>query len=494
MGMPNWWDERRLGLFVQASLAAVPAWAPIGMRADGYRTHLGDTDPGAGQTTQPLVEVLAHHRDRWGHIERYDDFVPLLRFNDFDAEAWARLAVDAGAGYAAVVARDQDGWVWWDAPTTTRTMVTNGPHRNVIADFASACERNGLSMGAYYAATGVGDTGGDPSLALHDVVDLVDRFGIEFLRFDAQGTGGPSDQMLAQILAAQPDLVVDIDAARSPVTANERAATVRTHAGRTPPDIVEEPWELRRDLGTGLGHNRAERAEHLLSAHDIVALLTEVVAKGGHLLLSVGATADGAIPDAQAAPLRTAGEWIRRHRRLIDAGRPWTSWGDDDTRFIEVDGVLHAVDVTGRGHFAGLTSQRYRVDSVDVEGSPIPFRQDDEGLHLDLHRLILSTDHDPERIDISVYRLALSEPERPAGLFDTSPRQPIELGALLRNAATGDIVQLGDGTYLGPVAIPPGVTIRGLGGSRTVLDPGQEPVSIGANARLEHLRVSRSDR
>ena len=117
MDAPTWWSEQRFGLVVQNSIAAVPAWAPIGRDADRYRQYLGEDD------SDGLVEVLAHHRDRWGHVDRFDDFVDLLTFEHFDAYEWAALAVEAGMTHVEVQARDHDGWCWWDAPGTDRTTV-----------------------------------------------------------------------------------------------------------------------------------------------------------------------------------------------------------------------------------------------------------------------------------------------------------------------------------------------------------------------------------
>jgi alpha-L-fucosidase len=85
----------------------------------------------------------------------------------------------------------------------------------------------------------------------------------------------------------------------------------------------------------------------------------------------------------------------------------------------------------------------------------------------------------------------LAPVEQPVELFAPQPRQPIELGPLLRDASPGDIVQLGDGTYLGPITVPAGVIVRGLGAGRTTIDGGgTTAVVLQRNARLEHLRAA----
>ena len=145
MNAPTRWSEQRFGLVVQNSVAAVPAWAPIGYDAHRYRQYLGEDG------SDGLVEVLAHHRDRWGHVDRFDDFVDLLTFEHFDADEWAALAVDAGMTHVEVQARDHDGWCWWDAPGTDRTTVARGPRRDVVAELASACDDRDLRFTARYS-------------------------------------------------------------------------------------------------------------------------------------------------------------------------------------------------------------------------------------------------------------------------------------------------------------------------------------------------------
>jgi alpha-L-fucosidase len=507
MGMPRWWGERRFGLFVHSNLATVPAWAPIGEYSDWYRSHLGEDVADVLLHPRPMVEVLAHHRDRWGHIERFDDFLPLLTYDSFDAEEWARLAVDAGAGYTVLVTKHHDGWSWWDAPNTDRTMVRGGPHRNVVAEYAAACERNGIVFGTYYSLLDWGDPrypGADyVSEVLHPhVVDLVERYGSAVLWGDGHWGHGPerwrTRELLARVWAIDPAVVVNDRWWAEPGDVPDGSPPpVRTFEYEAPAGIVEGPWELCRGIGASFCHNRAERAEHHLTAFDIVALLTEVVSKGGNLLLNVGPDATGAIPELQADPLRAAGAWIRRHEAMLAAAQPWTTWGDAQVRYLDLDGALHAVDLTGRGRFAALPADRCRVESVELVGaldgaatSP-RFHQDDTGLLVDVGRSLPERRDRPGRLqDIRVYRIGQRAHERPVELFPPSPRTPIELGPLMRGVTAGDIVQLGDGTYTGPVTVPTGVVVRGLGAQRTVIDGGSATaVVLERGARLEHLAV-----
>jgi len=458
-----------------------------------------------------MVEVLAHHRDRWGHINTFADFLPLLTFDQFDAENWARLAVDAGMGYTVFVAKHHDGWCWWDAPNTRRTMVRGGPYRNVMADYAAACERNDIVFGTHYSLLDWGDPRSSTAEYFEEVIrpqvtDLVERYGSDMMWADGNpgplSVGSRTAELIAHMRRFNPELVVN-DRWGSLGDGDQLGADlVRTFEYSMPPDIVEGPWELRRGLGTGFGYNRTEREEHHLSGHDIISLLTEVIAKGGNLLLGVGPNLHGSISDLQSNPLRDAGQWIKENQSLVSGSRPWTQWGDEHVRYFTVEGVLHAVDLTGRGHFSALNKARCRVDDMrqlgnrDTSGrdtdSVLIFQQDDDGLHIDRPR------YDGDRfngrksvLDVAVYRIETSEPERPIELFSPTQRESIPLEPLLRDLSPGEILQLGDGTYLGPISVPPGVIVRGLGTGRTVITGGESTaVQLHRNARLEHVSVS----
>jgi alpha-L-fucosidase len=486
MGTRRWWEQRRFGLLVQANLATVPAWAPVGQDAAWYRAHTDSATPDVLLHPSPLVETLAHHRDRWAHVERYDDFLPFLSFDQFDADEWATLALAAGMSYTVMVAKHHDGMCWWDAPNTDRTVVHDGPARNVLGEFATACERADLAFGTYYSLLDWGDSR-YPSCSYVDdvvhpqVVDLVERYGSRILWGDGHwGAGGDhwrSDELIARVEAIDPAIVV-----------NDRwwASNdgVRSFDDQLPDDILDEPWELRRGLGPSFGFNRAEGDEHLMTPAAIVGLLTEVIAKGGHLLLSVGPDATGRIPSLHADRLREVGRWTQRHRSIVDRAEPWETWGDAGSRYVVVDGELLAIDIDGSGRFDALGRATGTVGTVtSSDGRSIDFDQTDAALDLGRHH--------PAGELAAVYRIALDEPPpAPIELFPTAVPEPIDLESTLDGAKPGAIVQLGDGVYRGPARVPDGVTVRGLGPARTTID-GLEScaVVLGDDARLEHCSV-----
>ena len=59
-----------------------------------------------------------------------------------------------------------------------------------------------------------------------------------------------------------------------------------------------------------------------MSGRQLACYLTDVVSRGGRLLLNVGPTAQGEIPEIQQASLRGLGRWMSELRSVIEVARP----------------------------------------------------------------------------------------------------------------------------------------------------------------------------
>lgn len=492
--VPSWWNERRYGLFVHSNVATVPSFSPVGEYADWYWSHMG-TDQLADVLLHPtpMAEVLAFHRDRWAHVERYDDFIPFLSYHRFDADEQLELATSAGMKYLVHVTKHHDGFCWWDAPGTRRTSVLQGPKRNVMAELAEACRSTDVLFGTYYSLLDWHDQR-YPRAAYVDnvlhphVLDLVERYGSQILWGDGHWGHGPdvwrAEALIhkAQQLAARQghELIV-----------NDRwwhpSPDFTTYEYNAPADIQLTPWELCRGVGPSFCHNRAERAEHMLTPSALLDLLTEVIAKGGNLLLNVGPSVDGSISALQQHPIREVGRWVNRHREIIHGSRPFDQWGDAQVRYVRVDDDVIAVDLTASTQFtlAGLTPDRYVVRSIGADdGCDVQWEQRADGV------TVTRLDRSPTGL-AGIYRIGLHPVAERIRLFDQGADSPRPLQPLLDSAKPGDIVQLADGTYQGPITVPDGITLRGMGWDRTtIVGGGQAAVHVGAGARLEHVSLS----
>lgn len=495
MGGSAGWGRRRFGLQWHMSLASVPAWSPIGAYASWYRPHVETDLPDVLHHVSPLVEAIEHHRRVWPDVESFDQFFPHLSFDRFDAAELMSLTRDAGASYVVLTAKHHDGLCWWDAPRTDRTVLHEGPARNVFAELVDAARHRSLEVGASYSLLDWCDRrypGAEyVTETVHPhVLDLVTRFDVDLLLADGHWGGGESVWQSERLLTAarrhRPDLVV-----------NDRWWTtdpdVRTLEYRMPTVIRSDPWELRRGLGLGIGLNLAESDRHLLDARGIVAALTECIAKGGSLTLIVGVDRHGTLPADHARRLRDAGQWITQHESLLERAEPWRTWGDDDVRYLAESGdpdSVVVIDVGGRGRFTALRAVADRIADVRTgDGAPVGFECRPDAVRIDAPSRSTGRPRDalPRVFRVTLHPL----PEPPIPLFADEPADTIELAGVIAGAAAGDVVRLGEGTYLGPARIPDGVTVRGLGSDRTVIDGWEScAVVLGAGSRLEHCSVS----
>ena len=467
MGAPRswdqqWWDRRRFGLLVHTSTAAVPAWAPIGQYAEWYRAHL---DGGAKDVLlhpSPMVETIAHHLDRWAHVERFDDFIEFLTFDEYDPDAWTQLAIDAGMTYTVMVAKHHDGLCWWDAPDTEHTVVHAGPRRNVLGEYAAACER------------------AEPPARHLLLVARLERHPLPVVPVrrqrcpPARARPRPSlrveDAVGRRPLGRRREPLAQrrphrrgatdrsVDRGERPVVGRRpRGAQLRVPPPRRHPrgpvgDAARARLELRVQPGR-VHRPPADARRHRRAAHR--------GGREGRPPAVVDRARRSRRDPARARRAAPAGRRVGAgHQSLVDRGRPWRTWGDAAARYIVLDDDLHAIDVDGHGRFEALGRSAGRVVAVTrVDGGgverPVDFEQDDRGLRLVLRSRHLGDGHDAAGVRTAVYRIALEPvPPPPIELFPSAPAAPIELATVLADATAGQIVQLGDGIYIGPAAHP----------------------------------------
>ena len=117
------------------------------------------------------------------------------------------------------------------------------------------------------------------------------------------------------------------------------------------------------------GYNRVEDASHLLDGPGIVRHLADVVSRGGNLLLNVGPTARGEIPDLQRRSLEQLADWMQVNSAAIHGTHPLSAdiAGPSDApwaRWTRAGNIAYAVvDAAGPVRLA------LRPDAVDTQSA-----------------------------------------------------------------------------------------------------------------------------
>ena len=171
--------------------------------------------------------------------------------------------------------------------------------------------------------------------------------------------------------------------------------------------IREQPWQTETSVSPdSWGYAEGDTYK---SPDEIVQLLADVVSKNGNLLLNIGPKADGTIPDEARSILQAVGQWLHANGEAIYGTRPWQRFGEgptdvvagtmqdtktkpytaDDFRFTTKDGQLYANELewpATRQAWIHSIGPAMKVTSVTLlaTGKRVPFKQQADGLHLDL--------------------------------------------------------------------------------------------------------------
>jgi alpha-L-fucosidase len=214
--------------------------------------------------------------------------------------------------------------------------------RDCVGELADAVRAKGLRYGLYYSGGLDWTFGGLPIDSFPALIraipqsaeyaayadghwrELIERYAPDVLWNDIAYphlANGP--RLIADYYNEHPDGVV-----------NDRFDVLGVRAGTAHADFVTPEyaaldhiearmWESCRGIGHSFGYNAWETDADHASVDELVALLADIVAKGGNLLLNVGPTARGEIPAPQANRLTGIGWWLRDNGEAIFGTRPW---------------------------------------------------------------------------------------------------------------------------------------------------------------------------
>ena len=394
--LPQWYAQARFGIFIHWGPYSVPAWAePSGALGvvpdDQWFTHNAYAEWYYNTCRIAGSPAAQHHQEVYGGAP-YDDFLDAWSADSFQPQEWARLFAAAGAEYVIPTTKHHDGVALWDAPGTgARNTVYRGPHRDLVSEIAEAVRAEGLRFGVYYSGgldwsitdlpphTRSAEVRGlrpvdaaYNAYAFLHVQDLVRRYAPDVLWNDiewpdAGKRGGPYSlhALFENYYAAVPEGVVNDrwgDTHHDFRTSEYEAHRESEDAG---------PWENCRGIGFSFGYNQAEDETQSLDGHQLAKHLSDVVSRGGRLLLNVGPTADGRIPDVQRRALEGLGRWMAIAAPILRASsqvpadlatpsdEPWVRWLSTPEHLVAV------VDAAGPVTLQCDTS-RVQLDAAEV--------------------------------------------------------------------------------------------------------------------------------
>jgi alpha-L-fucosidase len=323
-----WWREAKFGMFIHWGIYSIPADGEWHMRK---------------------------HQKLFAEYSKY-----AAQFNPvkFDADRWMGLAHDAGMKYVVITTKHHDGFAMFKSQASAYNIVDATPlARDVVKELSGACPRHGIRFGTYYSfLADWGHKGGGAgcphwdkafqdgdlhayvkTVALPQLNELMTNYGpIAVVWFDSDGSQGIRPEESAQvveILKKQPHAIVD---PRLPGVKGD-FTTAEQHMPALPP---KGDWELCGTVNGAWGYTHWP----VKPLKTLLPYMITAWGMGGNVLMNVGPTPEGIIPEDSAARLREIGEWLTIYGESIygtTAGPfrylPWgTATRKGDTLYLHV--------------------------------------------------------------------------------------------------------------------------------------------------------------
>ncbi len=293
--------------------------------------------------------------------------------HSYDAEAWAKMAKDAGMRYICITSRHHDGFSMFDSKATAYDIMDATPYqKDVLADLAMACKKYDLKLHFYYSLLdwgrddyGFGQTivNGKPEKANWDsyinfmkaqLTELLTNYGdvVGAIWFDGDWERKKAnwhyDEIYGLIHTLRPDVLVgnnhheNLKPGEDFQMFEKDLPGQNSHGwggGDTNHDLPLETCEtINGSWGYNINDNRYKSVE------DIVHYLVKAASQNTNFLLNVGPRPDGTIQPEFADTLRAVGQWLQQYGEAVYGTRggviPLQTWGGvtqkNETLFVHM--------------------------------------------------------------------------------------------------------------------------------------------------------------
>ena len=335
------WQDQKFGVLFHWGLYSVPGIV------ESWSICSEDVDWIPRDTTMTYEDYK-----KW-YFGLKDKFNPV----NFNPEQWADVMQDAGMKYMIFTTKHHDGFCMFDSKYTDFSIANgafkDNPRKNVAYHVFDAFRKKGFMMGCYFSKPdwhcewfwnpyyATPNRRQNYKIEQHpdwwknyqqftenQLNELMTDYGsFDILWLDGGWVTGDDvnlDRILEKARQTHPGLIA-VD--RSIRGKNEN---YQTPERGIPETQLNYPWESCITLSNDWGW--VPNAPYK-SPEKVIALLSEIVAKGGCFLLGVGPTPDGIIEQPVVERLHKVGEWLRKNGEAIYNTRITPVYNDGKTWF-----------------------------------------------------------------------------------------------------------------------------------------------------------------
>lgn len=411
----EWWRDARFGMFIHWGLYAIPAgeWNGETNHAEWIRT-----------TAQIPLET-------------YDEFLNDFNPEGFDAEAWVKMAKDAGMKYITITSKHHDGFALYDSEASDFDVMATPFKRDILKEIADACHKYDIKLCFYHSIMDWHHPDYLPrrewernrsaegaefpryiDYMKSQLKELLTNYGeIGVLWFDGEWedtwTHEEGAELYNYVRNLQPNIIINnrVDKGRQGMQGLTAEGDFVGDFGTPEQEIPATglpgiDWESCMTMNDHWGYNKND--DHWKSTGELIQNLVDIASKGGNFLLNIGPKADGTFPQQSVERLKAIGDWMDVNGESIygtkaspfehiDWGRITQKSTDGDTRlYLHVfdwpnNGKLRLNGIRNEALEAGLLSSpelRLEVnregDALVIELPEIAPNKVDEVIYMDI--------------------------------------------------------------------------------------------------------------
>jgi len=251
---------------------------------------------------------------------------------DFDADAWVRLAKEAGMRYLVVTAKHHDGFAMFHSKCDSYNIVDATPfRRDPLAELAQACARYDITFCIYYSQAldwahpnawgNTWDYGKDEEKdfevyltekCLPQLTELLTNYGeVGLIWFDMPNrlTAQQSARIVEHVHALQPNCLIS-------GRIGNGLADYRSSSDNSIPFLpVTFDWECPGTLNRTWGYKKTD--SDWKTASELIRKMVNIAGKNGNYLLNVGPDGLGKIPEESVKILEELGAWMQTNSASV---------------------------------------------------------------------------------------------------------------------------------------------------------------------------------